>query len=93
MISSPLPAPDARVCLIARPVLIGSAPDLIPFWDARIALWEFQVRHQGELPSQPEQAVELESIQATLINERITNKSLLKGLPKELIAFVRLLSI
>ena len=60
---------------------------------SNIALWEFQVRHQGELPSQPEQAVELESIQATLINERITNKSLLKGLPKELIAFVRLLSI
>ncbi|KAF9645171.1 hypothetical protein BDM02DRAFT_3120672 [Thelephora ganbajun] len=51
-----------------------------------LALWEFQVRHQGELPSQPEQVVELESIQGTLISERIANKTLLKGSSKALIA-------
>lgn len=51
-----------------------------------LALWEFQVRHQGALPSQLEQAVELESIQGTLINERIENKSILKGSSKDLIA-------
>lgn len=58
-----------------------------------IALWEFQVRHQGELPSQPDQAVELESIQGTLISERIANKTLLKGSSSGLIALVSTLSI
>ena len=91
MISLSLHALDVRVRLIARPVLIGSVPDLIHIlglW--KPALWEFQVRHQGALPSQPEQAVELESIQATLINERIENKSILKGSSKDLIALVHL---
>jgi hypothetical protein len=48
------------------------------------------VRHQGVLPSQLEQAVELESIQGTLINENIANKSILKGSSKDLIALVQL---
>ncbi|KAF9778751.1 hypothetical protein BJ322DRAFT_1102092 [Thelephora terrestris] len=51
-----------------------------------LALWEFQQRHEGELPSQMEQAAELESIQATLINERVANKSILKGSSEPLIA-------
>ena len=48
------------------------------------------MRHQGALPSQLEQAVELESIQGTLINENIANKSILKGSSKDLIALVQL---
>jgi hypothetical protein len=37
-----------------------------------------------------EQAAELESIQATLINERVANKSILKGSSEALIALVQL---
>jgi len=85
-----LRVPDTRVRLVAEPVLIGSVPDTINFWGSNIALWEFQVQHQGELPSQPDQAAELESVRETLISERITNKSLLKGSPKDLIALVQL---
>ena len=48
------------------------------------------MRHQGELPSQPDQAAELESIRGTLINERVANKSLLKGSPTDLIALAQL---
>lgn len=89
MISLSLHALDVRVRLVARPVLIGSVPDLIHMRGiSKLALWEFQVRHHGTLPSQLEQAVELESIQETLINERIENKSILKGSSKDLIALV-----
>lgn len=66
-------------------------PGYDPFLCAcNTALWEFQVRHQGHLPSQLDQAVELEAIQGTLISERIANKTLLKGSSKDLIALVQL---
>ena len=90
VISHSLRVPGTRVRLIAKPVLIGSLPDLINLGCWSIALWEFQVRHQGELPSQQDQAAELESIRETLISERITNKSLLKGSSTDLIALVQL---
>lgn len=51
-----------------------------------LALWEFQAQHHGALPSQLEQAVELETIQGTLIKESIENTSILKGSSKDLIA-------
>jgi hypothetical protein len=64
VIYPPLHAPNARVGLIAKPVLIGSVPDLIHLSVSRnTALWEFQIQHEGELPSELDQAVELESIQ------------------------------
>jgi hypothetical protein len=56
---------------------------------SKLALWEFQAVHQGALPSQLEQAVELESIQGTLISKNIENTSILKGSSKGLIALVQ----
>lgn len=69
-------------------------PGFGPFLGARnTALWEFQVQHQGELPSEPDHAVELEAIQGTLISERIANTTLLKGSSKDLIALVQLFQL
>ncbi|KAI0357375.1 hypothetical protein OH77DRAFT_1399267 [Trametes cingulata] len=49
-----------------------------------LAVWEYQVVHQGTLPDDPAAAAELESIANKLISEADVNKQTLPSIPREL---------
>lgn len=56
------------------------------FADGRCAaIWEFQARHQGKLPSELEEADELEAIANKMIKEADVNKQILTVAPRDLI--------
>lgn len=58
------------------------------------AIWEFQAVHEGKLPSDIEEADELEAIVNKMIKEANVNKQILTVAPRDLIEYVspRLLS-
>lgn len=56
------------------------------FADRRCAaIWEFQAKHQGKLPSELEEADELEAIANKMIKEANVNKQILTVAPRDLI--------
>ncbi|EIM86091.1 uncharacterized protein STEHIDRAFT_147609 [Stereum hirsutum FP-91666 SS1] len=52
---------------------------------AVLAIWEFQAKHQGKLPSELEEADELEAIANKMIKEADVNKQILTVAPRDLI--------
>ncbi|KAI0795282.1 hypothetical protein BC629DRAFT_1581846 [Irpex lacteus] len=53
-----------------------------------LALWEYQVRHEGNLPSDVDSAGEIEAIAADLVTKAQVNRQALPHVPKELVESV-----
>lgn len=56
------------------------------------ALWEYQERHGGSLPSDAQKAAEIEAIAADLVTRAEVNRQALPNVPKELAEYATLQS-
>ena len=50
-----------------------------------IALWEYQARHDGQIPDDVSQAAEIEEIAAVLLAKLEINKQALSTIPRSLV--------
>ena len=53
-----------------------------------VALWEYQARHNGSLPTDVDKAGEIEAIAADIVTNAQVNRQALPNVPKELVEYV-----